>query len=237
MPQTPHPWPDDARFAIYAAPPEGSALDQFGRTWLGWTPDGPIADARAPITVLPHERWRSLTQSPRHYGFHGTLKAPFALAFGHSYADLTDALTTFAAGRSRVTVPLLVLRQIAGFLALVPSADSPSLNALADDCVTQFDGFRRAETTEQVEKRRAGLSVRQSALLDRWGYPYVFEEFRFHMTLTDRLPAEEAATLIESLTPLAHTVLHQPLDVHELCLFAQISRNAPFRLIRRFPLL
>jgi hypothetical protein len=28
---------------------------------------------------------------------------------------------------------------------------------------------------------------RQRNYLDRWGYPYVMEEFRFHMTLTGRL--------------------------------------------------
>lgn len=235
MPQTSHPWPDDARFAIYTAPPESSALDRFGRDWLGWHPDGPIDGEQAPIAGLSHERWRTLTQSPRHYGFHGTLKAPFALTSGKSYAELTEALSTFAAKQTTVTAAPLALRQIAGFLALVPSAASPTLHALADDCVTQFDSFRRGETAEQVENRRNGLSARQSALLDRWGYPYVFEEFRFHMTLTERLPVEEANVLIDALTPLAGSILQQPLTVDEVCLFAQRAREEPFRLIERFP--
>ncbi len=33
----------------------------------------------------------------------------------------------------------------------------------------------------------SNLTPDQQALLDRFGYPYVMEQFRFHMTLTDRL--------------------------------------------------
>lgn len=230
------PWADNPRFAIYAAPPEGSALAEFGRSWLGCgATDGIADDAQIPIPGLSRERWCALTHAPRHYGFHGTLKAPFALAPETSYAELIDALTGFVAGRSAVVAARLMLARIAGFLALVPAADSPALNGLADDCVRHFDGFRRRESPEQIEKRRSGLSPRQSALLDHWGYPYVFEEFRFHMTLTDRLPDDEAATLIDALTPLARPTLLQPLVVEALCLFAQTARDKPFRLIQRFP--
>ena len=35
------------------------------------------------------------------------------------------------------------------------------------------------------------LTARQDAMLVRWGYPYVFDTWFFHMTLTRRLSAEE----------------------------------------------
>jgi hypothetical protein len=33
----------------------------------------------------------------------------------------------------------------------------------------------------------AGLNQSQVANLDRWGYPYLFADFRFHMTLTGKV--------------------------------------------------
>ena len=45
-----------------------------------------------------------------------------------------------------------------------------------------------------VRRRRVErLTPRQRELFDRWGYPYVFDEFHFHLTLTDSLPAERTA--------------------------------------------
>ena len=42
---------------------------------------------------------------------------------------------------------------------------------------------------------KSGLTDRQEALLTQWGYPYVMEEFRFHITLTGALdPAHLDAT-------------------------------------------
>ena len=75
---------------------------------------------------------------------------------------------------------------IGGFVAIVPATPSPGLDELAADCVTGFERFRLPMTAQERSRRlAAGLSQHQTANLERWGYPYVFEEFRFHMTLTD----------------------------------------------------
>src|SRR5690348_16409561 len=88
---------DFPRYAIYYAPASGSALDRFGTGLLGydaWTgcylpfPDDVIQAA---------PDWRDLSGDPRKYGFHSTLKAPFALAPGKCEAGLLAACATFAA--------------------------------------------------------------------------------------------------------------------------------------------
>lgn len=228
-------WPETARFALYAAPPASSALAGFGARWLGRDAE---TGADLPPPALSHlatERWRAITADARHYAFHGTLKAPFALADGMDYAGLTAALSDFTRTQAAFALPLALAR-IAGFLALVPAGEVPPLQALADACVARFEPFRRPETAEQVDKRRRGLTARQSALLDRWGYPYVFDEFRYHMTLTGRLDEAETAPVMDELAPLLQDALAEPLRIDALCLFAQADRAAPFRLIRRFPL-
>jgi len=226
---------DNARYAIYAAPPAGSALAAFGASWLGY--DAETGEALTPprIAGLTRERWDELTRRARHYGFHGTFKAPFELADGTSAEELAAAAGALAAGLAPFDVPLGLAR-IGGFLALTPAEDSLALNDLANACVERLDRFRLPETAEQVAKRRAGLTARQSAHLDRWGYPYVFEDYRFHMTLTDPLAGEESAQLQSALANLLDPLLTRPLHIDALCFFRQADRAAPFRLIRRVPL-
>ena len=65
---------------------------------------------------------------------------------------------------------------------------SAALQALADACVEQLDRFRAPPSdAELARRRRASLTPRQDAMLVRWGYPYVFDTWFFHMTLTRRL--------------------------------------------------
>ena len=156
------------RYAIYYTPSPESALARFGAAWFARK--APCLDA------------------PRRYGFHGTLKAPFRLAADASEAELLRAAESFAAERPAFAGPTLLLSELAGFLALVPSEPFEELDRLAADCVAAFDRFRAPPSeAELARRRRAGLSPHQEALLLRWGYPYAMEAFRFHLTLTGRL--------------------------------------------------
>ena len=162
------------RYAIYYTPAPESALARFGAAWFARK--APCLDA------------------PRRYGFHGTLKAPFPLAAGASEGELLRAVESFAVARQALSGPTLRLSEMAGFLALVPSEPFGELDRLAADCVAAFDRFRAPATeAELARRRRAGLSARHEALLLRWGYPYVMDTFRFHMTLTERLDEEGLA--------------------------------------------
>ena len=207
-----------ARAAIYYAPPDNSALAERAGAWF--------ADKAAePITV-----------SPRHYGFHATLKAPFRLAEGTSLAGLLSAVERFAAARRRIEAPALRVGELGSFLALVPSAQDARIDALAADCVEAFEPFRAPLQEAELAKRRAAnLSARQDQYLQDWGYPYVMEEFRFHMTLTESLPDAERArwkAVLEShFAPLAG----EPLFIDCISVFVQDSLDSPFRHCARLP--
>jgi putative phosphonate metabolism protein len=219
---------DRRRFAVYFAPEEGSALARFGRDWLG-------REARtANYAALPPER-AALVADARHYGFHATLKAPFRLADGADEAALHQAMAAFAAQRRPFDLPL-ALHDLHGFLALRPARPSAALDELAADCVRGFDHFRAALNAEERRKRLAvPLTDRQKHQVDDWGYPYVFEDFRFHMTLTRRLAEDEQAGIRALLDPILGPVLGAPATVGSLCLFSQADARTPFVLTARFP--
>src|SRR6201993_4081545 len=176
------------RYAIYYAAERGSTLDRFGTQLLGydaWTGgDLPFPDG---ITEAAPD-WREGASDPRKYGFHATLKAPFALAPGRTEAEFVAACAAFAGEPHAIPCFRPVVDSISGFIAVIPVERSLPLEQLAADCVTAFDPFRAALTMRDRARRNPEkLTERQRDYLDRWGYPYVMEEFRFHMTLTGRL--------------------------------------------------
>ncbi|HZD24872.1 MAG TPA: DUF1045 domain-containing protein, partial [Alphaproteobacteria bacterium] len=92
------------------------------------------------------------------------------------------------------------------------------------------------QAAELAKRRAAGLTPRQEDLLRRWGYPYVMEEFRFHITLTGPVEPDEAAALLPALRRLAGAVSAVPLAVEVLTLFRQAGSAASFAALKSFPL-
>ncbi|MQX37758.1 DUF1045 domain-containing protein [Roseospira navarrensis] len=225
------------RYAIYHAPLPGSALDDRAAAWLGRDAETGTARARPDVPGVAAARAEALTESPRFYGFHGTLKAPFALAAGTTADDLLAAVDGFAADRAAVSLPPLRVAGLGPFLALVPTAPCPALDELAAACVQTFDPFRAPPDAAELARRRAaGLTAAQTILLERWGYPYVMDAFRFHMTLTGPIAdADERGVVAEGLSGLFAPVLGAPEPVTGLCVFHQPDRTTPFRLIHRAP--
>jgi putative phosphonate metabolism protein len=225
------------RHAVYFAPAADSELARFGDRWLGRAVESNASLEQPALDGLDAARLRALTESPRHYGFHGTLKPPFHLADGCDAAELRRALAGFAIRQAPFEIDSLRLREIGDFLALVPGDFAPALSRLADACVTEFDAYRAPPDSAELAKRyAAGLTPRQAELLARWGYPYVFDEFRFHLTLTGPIAdAAERRQVMDLLLPLVASLTGQAVPVREFCLFHQPDRGAPFRLIERFP--
>jgi putative phosphonate metabolism protein len=228
---------DNGRYAIYFAPEPGSPLARFGAEWLGYDVASGTTLPQPALAEFDALRLRAITAEPRRYGFHATLKPPFVLAEGFAREQLDEAAATLARQGAAFETPPLQLSCIMGFWALTLSAPCPSLHALADHCVSELDGFRAPPSAEELaRRRRARLTARHDELLVRWGYPYVMEEFRFHMTLTTRLDAAEGALVSRVLEPLVSPLCQQPLAIDALSLFHQPSQDAPFRLVRRHPL-
>lgn len=198
------------RYAVYAIPRPGPLADAAA-AWLGRSAE---TDAR---TQTPHA---ALTLSPTRYGFHATIVAPMRLREGLRLADLIKAVDAFCAHHRAVTLDGLVLANLDGFLALVPDGPVDALNALAAAAVRSLSPLRAPLTEAEVTRRNpAALTVRQRALLDSYGYPYVLDEFRFHMTLTDRLTPEQDALLRPQAQALvaAHAPRPMPIDSLVIC--------------------
>jgi len=230
-------FPPAHRLALYWAPPSDSALARIGAAWLGRDATGIAVDDRPAIAGFDPARLDQLTAAPRHYALHGTLKPPFVLADGTDERELIAAIQLLTQGLARFTVPALELRLLDGFLALTPSTPCPALDDLAGHCVKAFDHFRRPAPAAELAKRRAAeLTPRQDENVLRWGYPYVFEDFRFHITLSERLDAAEAARLQPALAELFAPAIGQPIDVSDITLFAQDGADRPFHERGRFPL-
>src|SRR5262245_52470753 len=227
---------DCGRYAIYFAPPVESALHRFGSAVLGRDAATGASVVRLPLDGLTPDRWEQVTAAPKVYGFHATLKPPFRLTGGRAPEMLVESLERFSSEREAFDIPGLRVARISNFVALVPTEDSSDLAALAEACVRQFDRFRAPPTDEELDRRRSGhLTPRQQTLLLEWGYPYVLEEWRFHMTLASQLHRGEADHVCDVLRDLAAPLLVTPLTIDAVCLFIQPAAGASFRLARRFP--
>ncbi|MBU3261643.1 DUF1045 domain-containing protein [Roseovarius sp. PS-C2] len=222
------------RYAIYYLPEPGP-LAEFGAAWLGWDAASgqDMAHPRIDGLPLPAEQ---ITDTPRKYGLHATIKPPFRLAPGTTENALNDALAAFCADQPAVTLDGLELAQLGRFLALRPEGDETALNALAANAVRILDAFRASMTEAELTHRRAAnLNPEQDALLLQWGYPYVMESFRFHITLTGKLPKALARQTAQVLKPHLAPLLPQPFRIATLCLMGEAA-DGRFHLIARHEL-
>jgi putative phosphonate metabolism protein len=214
------------RYAIYLAPVE--PYRSFGSQWLGRDADTGMPLALPDAMAARPSRW---VEAPAHYGLHATLKPPFRLAEGTDAAMLDAAARAFARDREPFRVPL-TLRALRGFVAwcLADEGEGAArMHALADASVRDFERFRARATPAEVARRQPErLSPRQQQMLDAWGYPYVFETFTFHITLTGMLDAAEEAAALDRLSSVAGPLLATPLQVDGISVFVQPEPGAPF---------
>jgi hypothetical protein len=219
------------RYAIYVT--LDGPLAGFGAAWLGWD----ISTGR-PV-ALPQDTdldLEAITRTPRKYGLHATIKPPFRLAEGQSRATLEADFAAFCAAEPAVTVDGLRLSRIGPFLALTAVGDPGGLERLAARAVEHLDPFRAPPGEEDLRRRRAaGLTPAQDALLLRWGYPYVMEEFQFHITLSGALDAATVRRVEAVLEPRLAPLLPAPFRVGHLTLAGE-DEEGMFHAIHRVAL-
>ncbi|WP_454763174.1 DUF1045 domain-containing protein [Cupriavidus campinensis] len=220
------------RYAIYLAPAEPFRTP--GAQWLGRDAD---TGASLPLPKGMARRPPEWVKAPAHYGLHATLKPPFRLAAGMDAAMLDAAARDFARGREAIDARL-TLRALRGFLAwcLDDGAEGPrQVHALADHCVRAFERFRAPPTEDELRKRRPDqLTAAQRRMLETWGYPYVFETFTFHITLTGMLDAAAEATALAQLAPASARLCETPLHVDGVSIFVQPAPGADFIVGRHY---
>ena len=225
---------DEPRYAIYFVPPAESALYRFGAGFLGYDCYTGESLPHPQDVALAAPEWDALTREARKYGFHATLKAPFRLLPPFGEADLTAELERFAAIPRTLPEIKPIVQSLAGFIAVVADTPSLDLDRLAADAVMAFERFRRPPSSHEREQRLgAGLSERQTDNLDRWGSPYVFDDFRFHMTLTGRIDAARRSAILALLQARFDAIEGaHVLPVGQVALLRQERRASPFRLLR-----
>ncbi|MDB5659906.1 MAG: hypothetical protein JWS10_2521 [Cypionkella sp.] len=221
------------RYAVYYAPKAG-AFAEAAAAWLGWDAQKGCAVGQ-PAVALPRSL-ANITAEPRKYGFHGTLKPPFRLADGVSFDDLSNAVASVAARLHPLVMAGLEMVNLQGFLALVPQGDLAPLQALAAEVVGLLEPCRAALSPPEIARRKPdSLTVRQRELLAIYGYPYVMEQFRFHLTLTGTLADAELAAVTRAALAHIKAVLPRPFRLDDLCLFGEDDRGQ-FHLLHRYSL-
>ena len=225
-----------SRYAIYYAPAADTAFARFGASILGYDAHSgqPVQIAAALARSYP--MWCDIAAEPARYGFHATLKAPFELAPDFSEADLLSATHAVARRLQPLDIGILGIAEMGRFLALVPS-EQTAIRAIAADIVGMLDHVRAPlSEADRARRFKSPLSERQIGYLDLWGYPYVMEEFRFHMTLTG--PVEDTTLRARARETLAqiYATVSERVVLDALAVFRQHDRGAPFTALARYAL-
>jgi len=225
------------RYAVYFTPEKNGQLARFGNAWLGFDPDTGRETERPDCNGLTLGQIKRLTIAPSRYGFHGTLKPPFYLSSGTTPDDVDQAIRMIAGSVSPFAIKRLRINCIGDFLALVPDRSEPLLDQLAQTCVIELDMFRACLSEKDLHRYHSkNLNERQKNLLHQWGYPFVMEEFRFHLTLTGKLEQVQRTRLQRILKTYCMPFLDEDVPFREISLFGDPGNGKRFRLIRRYPL-
>jgi hypothetical protein len=235
------PPPNQFRYALYLAPPADSDLWRFGCDVIGRDARTGAARKGFSLEGYPPDSWRTMTSSPRRYGFHATLKAPFLLRLDLDVAELFDRVgelarrfSPFDAGELGMGV--VVAGEGRAFVALKPKGALKELRCFEASVVRGLDRLRAPFVEDGPERRGSGrLTPRQAYYLDAWGYPYVLDEFDPHFTLTNAIAdADRVARLLDWEFGLR--VASHALCVDALTLFGQSESGGEFKILHRFPL-
>ena len=226
------------RHAAYFSPAPGSQAWLLGTQWLGRCPHSGQALTQPKPAGWEPEDFAQRTRDPRRYGWHATLKAPFTLASECNTDTLRSGFLGVAAGAGAPFTLHLELARLGNFLALVPRQPCAALQALADACVRQLHPFAAPLPPTEISRRsRGGLSARQQDMLALWGYPYVMQDFAFHLTLTgslDGLSADQVTQLVQHATNWFAPLLSDGQQIDAVSWFAEDAPGADFRWVERF---
>ncbi len=214
------------RVAVYYAPEADDPLWVRGCTWLGRDPATGAHLAQPDVHNITAD-----TTDPRRYGFHATLKPPMRLT-GSLGAFLGD-VESLARSLKPFTLPALAPIKIGHFIALSPTLPSPELQHLADSCVTELDAHRRPEDAAALAKRATGRSERQLRYLERYGYPFVLEEWRFHMTLSN---STDNDALLPNAEHYFADALRMERQVKHITVFIEPAPSSDFQILQNFRL-
>ena len=137
-----------------------------------------------------------------------------------------------------MTLAGLKVTALGRFVALTPATESQPLQDLAFDIVQAFERFRAPLSEADLARRlQSPLTPAHRAYLEAYGYPYVGDAFRFHMTLTGSLPEAAVEPAQATLTKAYEAALPTgPVAIDRFAIFRQETRDSRFRLVDAFDL-
>ncbi len=225
------------RYAIYFTPSMYDPLSVAAASWLGRNVYSGEAPEAPSIAGFSRQELAFHTAVPRRYGFHGTIKAPFRLNAETSESALLKSLMHFASTMTPFEIPRMEISRLGEFYGLAPSVPCDQMNYLAASVVQTFDTFRAPLSDAEIERRDPDrLTAPQFSNLHRWGYPYVMDEFRFHMMLTGPVNSNLNTRFETALRDFFGPVLNEPLKISSLALFIEQEAGAPLRVHSQHPL-
>lgn len=221
------------RYAIYYTPPPFSALARFGAGVIGYDCFDAVEVTHMRLTGIDPNVQKLTTLGPRRYGFHATILAPFDLK-SQSEDDLIASASAYASEVAPIRIGSLKIVALGEFIALAPTESEEGISHFAADCLKTFDRFRAPLSVGDRERRlKLKLSAHQIDLMDRWGYPYVLDQYRFHMTLTGALQHPMRDAFREALELAFGDRANDSFELDAISVMRQDDPGSRFRVLRR----
>ena len=231
------------RVAIYFLPKKNSSLENFGKNLLGRD-----INKKKKISLTRRQKYfinRGFTyfdelkdyfEQPAKYGFHATLKAPFRLKRNVKTKNFYDVISHIAAQHSRFKIKGLKIVYSKKFTFITSRKPNKLLRNLENDLVKHLDTFRAELNKTEIKKRIPdSLTFKQNKYLKEWGYPFVFDQFKFHMTLMNQNNNKLSNKQKLELEKLIYKISNNVIEFNEISLLGE-NKNGHFEEIKRFKL-
>ena len=231
------------RVAIYFLPKKNSSLENFGKNLLGRD-----INKKKKISLTRRQKYfinrgfmyfdelKDYCEQPAKYGFHATLKAPFRLKRNVKTKNFYDVISHIAAQHSRFKIKGLKIVYSKKFTFITSRKPNKLLINLENDLVKHLDTFRAELNKTEIKKRIPdSLTFKQNKYLKEWGYPFVLDQFKFHMTLMNQNNNKLSNKQKLELEKLIYKISNNLLEFNEISLLGE-NKNGYFEEIKRFKL-
>ena len=231
------------RVAIYFLPKKNSSLENFGKNLLGRD-----INKKKKISLTRRQKYfisrgftffdelKDYCEQPAKYGFHATLKAPFRLKRNVKTKNFYDVISHIAAQHSRFKIKGLKIVYSKKFTFITSRKPNKLLRNLENDLVKHLDTFRAELNKTEIKKRIPdSLTFKQNKYLKEWGYPFVFDQFKFHMTLMNQNNNKLSNKQKLELEKLIYKISNNVIEFNEISLLGE-NKNGHFEEIKRFKL-
>ena len=231
------------RVAIYFLPKKNSSLENFGKNLLGRD-----INKKKKISLTRRQKYfinrgftyfdelKDYCEQPAKYGFHATLKAPFRLKRNVKTKNFYDVISHIATQHSRFKIKGLKIVYSKKFTFITSRKPNKLLINLESDLVKHLDTFRAELNKTEIKKRIPdSLTFKQNKYLKEWGYPFVFDQFKFHMTLMNQNNNKLSNKQKLELEKLIYKISNNVIEFNEISLLGE-NKNGHFEEIKRFKL-